>query len=40
MFVNEADKTYDFDKLIEITKVCVRNLNKIIDRNHYPVIEA
>lgn len=31
---------YDFDKLKEITKVVVRNLDKIIDINYYPVKEA
>ncbi|KAJ3350492.1 Ribonucleoside-diphosphate reductase large subunit [Entophlyctis luteolus] len=32
--------TYDFAKLREVTKVMTRNLNKIIDINHYPVVEA
>ncbi|KAK9463466.1 ribonucleotide reductase [Lipomyces oligophaga] len=31
---------YDFNHLHDITKVVVRNLNKIIDRNMYPVPEA
>merc|ERR1712224_867398 len=39
MFVNE-DKTYDFQKLYEVTKVVTLNLNRIIDRNYYPVEEA
>ncbi len=30
-------KQFDFDKLEEVTKVIVRNLNKIIDLNYYPV---
>ena len=34
------DKTYDFDRLQEVTKVVVRNLNKIIDINYYPVPEV
>ena len=34
------DRTYDFDKLYEITRVVTRNLNKIIDVNYYPIIEA
>ncbi len=38
-FVKE-DKTYDFDKLFEITRVVTRNLNKIIDINYYPITEA
>lgn len=31
---------YDFEKLHEVTKVVVRNLNNIIDVNYYPVKEA
>lgn len=31
---------YDYKKLYEVTKVITRNLNKIIDNNYYPVIEA
>jgi ribonucleoside-diphosphate reductase alpha subunit len=29
-------KTYDFELLMKITRVCVRNLNNVIDRNYYP----
>jgi ribonucleoside-diphosphate reductase alpha chain len=36
-FVNSETKEFDFDKLEEVTKVIVRNLNKIIDINYYPV---
>ena len=32
--------TFDYEKLIEITKVITRNLNKVIDINYYPVDEA
>lgn len=39
MFVNE-DKTYNFIKLKEVTKIITQNLNKIIDVNYYPVPEA
>lgn len=39
MFLN-PDKTYNYSKLKEITKVVTRNLNKIIDINHYPVPEV
>ena len=35
-----ADKTFDFERLKEVTKVVTRNLNKIIDVNFYPVVEA
>ena len=31
---------YDFGRLHEVTQVVVRNLNKIIEINHYPVEEA
>jgi ribonucleoside-diphosphate reductase alpha subunit len=34
-FVND-DKTFDYDKLHDITKVITRNLNNIIDINFYP----
>merc|ERR1711953_562610 len=39
MFV-KADKTFDFDKLKMVSKVVTKNLNKIIDVNFYPVVEA
>jgi ribonucleoside-diphosphate reductase alpha chain len=35
-----ADGTFDHQKLFEITYVATRNLNKVIDRNYYPVPEA
>merc|ERR1712139_499483 len=31
---------YDFEGLYNVTKVATRNLNKVIDRNHYPIEEA
>ncbi|XP_061596890.1 ribonucleoside-diphosphate reductase large subunit-like [Cololabis saira] len=34
------ERTFDFNKLVSVTKVIVRNLNKIIDTNYYPVPEA
>ncbi|KAA8587091.1 hypothetical protein FQN60_000927 [Etheostoma spectabile] len=34
------ERTFDFKKLASVTKVIVKNLNKIIDINYYPVIEA
>jgi ribonucleoside-diphosphate reductase alpha chain len=37
---NTGNTEYDFKKLYDITKVITRNLNKIIDVNYYPVIEA
>lgn len=38
-FVTE-DGRFDHQKLYEITKVATRNLNKVIDVNYYPVVEA
>ena len=35
-----SNRTFDFDKLKQVTKVVVGNLNKIIDINHYPVKEV
>ena len=39
-FVDAARGEYDFGKLHEVVQVLVRNLNKIIDINYYPVPEA
>ncbi|KAH7192254.1 ribonucleotide reductase [Fusarium flagelliforme] len=39
-FINYDDACYDFKKLHAVSQVVVRNLNKIIDVNHYPVQEA
>ena len=39
-YVDAARGEYDFGKLHEVTQVVTRNLNKIIERNHYPVPEA
>jgi len=38
-FVRSQDE-YDFNGLYEVTKVATRNLNKVIDKNYYPVPEA
>src|SRR6187431_3229941 len=38
-FITE-DGRFDHQKLYEITKVATRNLNKVIEVNYYPVIEA
>jgi ribonucleotide reductase alpha subunit len=35
-FVNESNKTFDFDKLHYVTKVVTNNLNRVIDINFYP----
>ncbi len=35
-----SNKSFDFEKLHEVTRVITKNLNKIIDINYYPVPEA
>ena len=35
-----AARTYDFQRLYEVTKVVTKNLNRVIDENYYPVPEA
>jgi ribonucleoside-diphosphate reductase alpha chain len=35
-FVNETTKQFDYDKLLEVTKVITNNLNRVIDINFYP----
>ena len=35
-FVNEETKQFDYNKLIEVTKVVTNNLNRVIDINFYP----
>ncbi|CAE7225367.1 RNR1 [Symbiodinium natans] len=39
-FVRNEGASYDFQELYQVTKVVTRNLNKVIDRNYYPVPEA
>lgn len=41
-FVDESPKgrSFDFQKLYEVSKVVTRNLNKVIDVNYYPIPEA
>merc|ERR1712238_626744 len=39
-FGQKDGKGYDFKGLYEVVKVATRNLNKVIDRNYYPVEEA
>merc|ERR1711972_97804 len=39
-FATRKDESFDFDGLYNVTKVATRNLNKVIDRNYYPVEEA
>ncbi|KAG0176777.1 Ribonucleoside-diphosphate reductase large subunit [Apophysomyces sp. BC1034] len=39
-YVNSESKSFDFEKLHEVTKVVTNNLNKVINVNYYPVEEA
>ena len=39
-FVNRETQTFDFNQLVYVTKVITRNLNRIIDRNFYPLEEC
>jgi len=39
-FVDPKTQTFDYEKLVQITKVVTRNLNRVIDVNYYPVKEA
>jgi ribonucleotide reductase alpha subunit len=40
MYVDKNTKSFDFDKLHTITKIVTKNLNKVIDRNFYPLEKA
>ena len=39
-YVNEETHTFDYEKLHEVTKTVTKNLNRVIDRNFYPVETA
>ena len=39
-YVNKETKSFDYDKLHEVTKTVTKNLNRVIDRNFYPVETA
>ena len=39
-YVNTDTKTFDYEKLHEVTKTVTKNLNRVIDRNFYPVETA
>merc|ERR1712241_108316 len=39
-FASRKDESFDFQRLYEVTKVATRNLNKVIERNYYPIEEA
>jgi ribonucleoside-diphosphate reductase alpha chain len=40
MYLDKDKKTFDFQKLHDVTKVVTRNLNKVIDLNFYPIETA
>merc|ERR1719473_1218780 len=40
MFAKGKGQEYDFEGLYKVTKVATRNLNKVIERNYYPVEES
>ena len=39
-YVDKEAKTFDYKKLHEVTKTVTKNLNRVIDRNFYPVETA
>lgn len=39
-YVNRETKSFDYEKLHEATKIVTKNLNRVIDRNFYPVETA
>jgi ribonucleoside-diphosphate reductase alpha subunit len=39
-YVNQETRTFDYEKLHEVTKTVTKNLNRVIDRNFYPVETA
>ena len=39
-YVDKETKTFDYAKLHEVTKLVTKNLNRVIDRNFYPVEPA
>lgn len=40
MYVNAKAKTFDYEKLKQVVKVAIRNLNRVIDINYYPTPET
>jgi len=37
---HDAHDKYDFDELVKVASIVTRNLNKVIERNYYPIEEA
>jgi ribonucleoside-diphosphate reductase alpha chain len=40
MYVDAKKKTFNYEKLKEVVKVAIRNLNRVIDINYYPTQET
>jgi len=40
MYVDAKKRSFDYDKLKEVVKVAIRNLNRVIDINFYPTPET
>ena len=40
MFADEKTRKFDYEFLHKVTKRVTRNLNRVIDRNYYPIEEA
>ncbi len=38
-FVDDNNE-FNYDRLVEITEILVKNMNRVIDNNYYPVKEA
>jgi len=38
-FVTE-EKTFDYPKLMEISRIVTKNLNRVIEENYYPIPET
>jgi ribonucleoside-diphosphate reductase alpha subunit len=39
-YVDSKKRTFDYDKLREVVKVAIKNLNRVIDINYYPTPET
>jgi ribonucleoside-diphosphate reductase alpha chain len=39
-YIDKDNQVYDFNKLHDVVKVVVKNLNKVIDVNYYPIEKA
>jgi len=40
MYVNAKTKTFNYEKLRQVVKVAIKNLNRVIDINYYPTPET